>query len=323
LSRRRHVAILSLAAAFALAALSAVAQESSGEVKNWLDRMNAAVEKLNYRGTYVHVVDGNPETLEIVHRYADGVVGEKISSNAENGREFLRTQDLVRSVFPEKRLVVIVEPQHSSIPVAPSLSYTEKLEDYYQMTTFPKGSVAGRETQVVLIHPRDEFRYGYLLWLDRETALPLKIHVRDENARVIESILFTEIQVLDSIPEFAVAPSISLEGFTLKQSAHADADEAGTEIWRATRLPNGFYLSTAGRTPGSRYPLQHLVYTDGLATVSVFIAHPKADADIPKGFSRFGSTNAYSLTIDGRRATAIGEVPGRTVQGIATSLNAR
>lgn len=323
MNRLRSIAPAWLGVALALGALSAAAQETSGDVKRWLDRMNAAVEKLNYRGSYVHVVDGNPETLHIVHRYADGVVGEKISSNAENGREFLRTEDLVRSVFPEKRLVVVVEPEHSSIPVAPSLNYTEKLEDYYQMTTFPKGSVAGRETQVVLIHPRDEFRYGYLLWLDRETALPLKIHVRDENARVIESILFTEIKVLDSIPEFALAPSTSLDGFTLKQSVSADDDEAGSEIWRATRLPNGFYLSTAGRTPGSHYPMQHLVYTDGLATVSVFIAHPKADADIPEGFSRFGSTNAFSLMIDGRRATAIGEVPGRTVQGIATSLNAR
>ena len=310
-------------AALVIVALPAFGQEPRGEVKSWLDRMNVAIEQLNYRGTFVHVVDGNPETLEIVHRYEDGVVGEKISSDAENGREILRTHDLVRSVFPEKRLVVLEEPEGSSIPVAPSLNYTDELDSYYQLTTFPKGSVAGRQTQVVSIRARDEYRYGYLLWLDREHGLPLKIQVRDDTGTVIESILFTDISVLDSIPEFAVAPSLNVEGYTWKRPAQVAVEAMRDENWEATRLPNGFWRLDSRQVllAGSKYPVRHLVYTDGLATVSVFIAHPKSDADMPEGFSRFGSTNAYSLKIDGRLATAIGEVPARTVQGIATSLD--
>ena len=320
-----------LASVLAMGSLAAVAQETAqetaqatkGDVKTWLDRMNTSVEQLNYQGTFVHVVDGNPETLKIVHRYADGVVGEKISSNAESGREILRSQDLVRSIFPEKRLVVIEEPERTSIPVAASLNYTEDLGKYYQLTTFPKGSVAGRDTQVVSIRARDEFRYGYLLWLDREYGLPLKIQVRDDTGSVIESILFTEIDVVDAIPEHALAPSIDIEGFTWKKPAQTAVEGMRKENWDATRLPTGFWRLDSREVllAGSKYPVRHLVYTDGLATVSVFIAHPLSDADMPEGFSRYGSTNAYSLKIDGRLATAIGEVPGRTVQGIATSLD--
>jgi sigma-E factor negative regulatory protein RseB len=325
LSRRLYRLPAFVAVAIAAAAPAALGQDAAGDVKGWLDRMNVAIEQVNYRGTFVHVVDGNPETLEIVHRYADGVVGEKISSNVEDGREILRTHDLVRSVFPEKRLVVVEEPERSSIPVAPSLNYNDDLENYYQLTTFPKGSVAGRHTQVVSIRARDEFRYGYLLWLDRDNGLPLKIQVRDDTGTVIESILFTEISVLDSIPEFAVAPSIDVEGFTWKRPARVAVEELRNENWDARRLPGGFWRLDSRQVllAGSRYPVQHLVYTDGLATVSVFIAHPLSDADMPEGFSRFGSTNAYSLKIDGRLATAIGEVPGRTVQRIATSLDVR
>lgn len=321
---RLNVPVL-LAATLAIAALPASGQQPGADVEIWLGRMNIAIEQLNYRGTFVHVIDGNPETLEIVHRFADGVVGEKISSNAENGREITRTHDLVRSVFPEKRLVVLEEPERSSIPVAPSLTYTDALDDYYQLTTFPKGSVAGRHTQVVSIRARDEFRYGYLLWLDRENGLPLKIQVRDDTGTVIESILFTQISVLDSIPEFAVAPSINVEGFSWKRPAKPAAEAMRDENWDARRLPSGFWRLDSRQVllAGSTYPVRHLVYTDGLATVSVFIAHPLSDADMPEGFSRFGSTNAYSLKIDGRLATAIGEVPGRTVQGIATSLDVR
>lgn len=321
LNTARRIAFGCLLAAGVTAGVVAFAQESEDDVKVWLDRMNVAVEQLNYRGEFVYVIDGNPETLRIVHRYADGVVREKINSDDEAGREILRTEEGVRSTFPEKRLVVAL----SSIPVASSLNYNDDLANYYQMTTFPKGRVAERKTQVVSIRARDEYRYGYLLFLDRETALPLKVEVRDENGSVIESILFTRIEYLDSIPEYAVAPSTNAEGFTWKQPLEPDPEAPASEIWGATRLPSGFRLSVSRQSlmAGSRYPVQHLVYTDGLATVSVFIAHPKSDADMPEGFSRSGSTNAYSLMIGDRLVTAMGEVPQLTVQRIATSLDAR
>lgn len=325
MNKCRYIVGTLIAAVLSLQALIAVSQETADDVKNWLDRMNTAVEQLNYRGTFVHVVDGNAETLDIVHRFANDGVRERISSSSGAGPEILRTADTVRSVFPEKRLVMIEEPEGSSIPVASSLNYTNELERYYQMTTFPKGREADRDTQVVSIRARDEYRYGYLLWLDRESALPVKMQVRDEAGNVIESILFTELTVLDSIPEFAVAPSISAEGFTWKRPVAAEFEASSSEIWAATRLPNGFGLSESRLSllAGSRYPVQHLVYTDGLATVSVFIAHPLSDAEMPEGFSRFGSTNAYSLKVDGRLATAMGDVPRLTVQRIATSLDAR
>jgi sigma-E factor negative regulatory protein RseB len=322
----KHLFSLSLIAAVLwLASTDAVAQDDANDVKSWLDRMNVAVEELNYRGTFVHAVERDVETLQIAHRNTDGEVREKISSPEGSGREILRTADGVRSVFPEKRLVMFEESQGSTIPLAAALNYTNALESYYDMKTLPKGQVAGRDTQVVSIRAKDEYRYGYLLWLDRETALPLRSEVRDENGRVIETILFTEIEVVDALAESEVAPAIDVEGFEWKRPIKAKPEASSNEVWGATRLPNGFRLSIARQSllAGSRYPVQHLVYTDGLATVSVFIAHPKSDADMPEGFSQFGSTNVYTLKVDGRLATAMGEVPRRTVQRIATSLDAR
>jgi sigma-E factor negative regulatory protein RseB len=315
-----------LCAAVALAAaVSAIGQETADDVEFWPDRMNMALEQTNYRGTFVHAVDGKQETLHIVHRYADGSVRERISSTGGEGSEILRTPDAVRSVFPEKQLVVVEESKVSSMPLASSFNYTDELERYYQMTTFQKGKIADRETQVVSIRARDEYRYGYLLWLDRVSALPVKMEVRNEALDIIESIAFTELEILDSIPEFAVAPSIDTEGFTWKRPIKAKPESSTGEIWGATRLPTGFRLSVSQTSllAGSQYPVQHLVYTDGLATVSVFIAHPLSDADMPEGFQRFGSTHFYSLKVDGRLVTAMGDVPRLTVQRIATSLDAR
>jgi sigma-E factor negative regulatory protein RseB len=92
--------------------------------------------------------------------------------------------------------------------------------------------------------------------------------------------------------------------------------------WRASAVPGGFRLSAATQSPmpGSKYPVEHLVYSDGLATVSVFIEDPKTKAEVNDGFSKVGSTNTFSLTLRGRKVTAVGEVPRQTVRTIASSL---
>lgn len=319
MNRRRAICLLPVV----LTLTAAFAQPDEG-VGIWLDRMNAAVEELNYRGTYVHV-DDSAETLRIVHRYAGGEVRERISAAGDNPREILRTAGIVLTVMPEKRRVDVEEVADSSIALAASLKYSNELDKYYELTTFAKGQIAGRDTQIVSIRARDEYRYGYNLWLDRETALPLKSEVRDENGEVVEQILFTEIEVVDSIPESEVVPAIGVDGFEWRWPIEPVDDVTTDEIWGATRLPSGFSLSLSRLSllAGSEYPVQHLVYSDGLATVSVYISHPKSDADMAEGFRRFGSANMYSLKVDGRLAVAVGEVPRRTVQRIATSLDAR
>ena len=314
--------------------IPAAAQPRAGDdgsqvdaVKDWLDRMNEAVETNNYRGRFVHSVLGqDDEILEIVHRYADGEVIERISSPDGAGREILRTPHFVRSVFPDKRLVVVEEPEIATLPIAALLHYTRGLENYYDLSVFPGGRIAGRDTLGVLILARDEFRYSYRLHLDVETALPLQSVVRDKGHYNVEEVVFTAISVVDAIPDDDLALRIDASDFEVRRPDKHNTEPASTEIWTATQVPIGFTLSVFRSTllAGSRYPVQHLVYTDGLATVSVFIAHPLSDATMPEGFSRAGSTNAYSRKIDGGRlAVALGEVPQETVHMIATALDAR
>jgi sigma-E factor negative regulatory protein RseB len=333
LSRRSLSRVAAAIAVGLLSTAHAPAQPDAGvdeamvdEVKHWLERMNTSVETLNYRGTFEHRVGQHVETLEIVHRSAGGEVLERISSPDGTGREILRTPHFVRSVFPDKRLVRIEEPEIASLPTAAVLHYTLGLENYYELNTFARGRIAGRDTQVVLINPRDDYRYGYMLQLDIETALPLRSEVRDDSRHRLEGIEFKEISVVDSIPDEDIALRIDTSDFEVIRPDRDNSGPASREIWAAKELPIGFTLSVYRSTllAGSRYPVQHLVYTDGLATVSVFISHPLSEADMAEGYSRAGSTNAYALKIDGGRlAVAMGEVPQQTVHRIATSLDAR
>ncbi|HUQ53386.1 MAG TPA: MucB/RseB C-terminal domain-containing protein [Gammaproteobacteria bacterium] len=294
------------------------------EARDWLERMSRAVEDLNYRGTFVHVLDGTAETLHIVHRNADGQSGERIISMDGAGREIVRQGDRVQGIFPDRRIVSFETRNDGSALVSALPSTTSDLEPHYDMKLGGAARVAERGVQMLEIKPRDEFRYGYMLWLDQETAMPLQSQLIDEQGQVVEQILFTEIEIPAEIPAAALEPTIDTTGFTMLRAAES-APLAAEIPWRAAAVPGGFTLSVATQSPmaGSDTPVEHLVYSDGLATVSVFIEDPKTKAEVGEGFFSVGSTNAYSLTLDGRKVTAMGEVPRQTVRKIASSLVAQ
>jgi sigma-E factor negative regulatory protein RseB len=293
------------------------------EARDWLERMSRAVEDLNYRGTFVHVLDGTAETLQIVHRNADGQSGERILSGGA-GREIVRQGDRVQGIFPDRRIVSFETRSDVSALVSALPSTTAELEPHYEINLGGEARVAERPVQVLEIKPRDEFRYGYMLWLDRETAMPLQSQLIDEQGQVVEQILFTEIEIPADIPAAALEATIDTAGFTMLR-AQESAPLAAEIPWRAADVPGGFKLSAATQSPmaGSDTPVEHLVYSDGLATVSVFIEDPATKAEVGEGFFAVGSTNAYSLTLSGRKVTAMGEVPRQTVRTIASSLVAQ
>ena len=296
----------------------AVAQDAA----KWLDRMNRAVDELNYRGTFVHSIDGTPETLDIVHRNVAGNSGERILSVDGPRREIVRENDQVRWILPDQKLVLLETRKDVSPLVSALPSYSADLEPHYEINLRATTRVANRPAQMIEIKPRDEFRYGYVLWLDQETAMPLKSQLMDERGRTVEQIWFTQISLAGEIAAADLEPTINTTGFSTLRPPES-ATLAGTEVpWRASTVPGGFKLSAATQSPmpGSKYPVEHLVYSDGLATVSVFIEDPKTKAEVSDGFSKVGSTNTFSLTLRGRKVTAVGEVPRQTVRTIASSL---
>jgi len=292
------------------------------DARVWLDRMNAALEQLNYEGTFVHVHGGNTETLRIIHRNVDGVVAERIVSLDGVGREIIREADNIRCILPDRKVVLLEERPEINPLVSALPSYSQKLEAHYRFKVYSTDRVANRQTQVVGIMPRDEYRYGYVLWLDWETAMPLKSRLWGENKEIVEEIHFTSIEFPDSIPDAALQATIVTDGFTLFSSPKFSDEITKGIPWRVAQLPDGFHLTATTHNPmaGSKYPVEHMVFSDGLATVSVFIEDPKTEAEVTEGYSSVGSTNAFSLTVDGRKVTAVGEVPRRTVESIATSL---
>ncbi len=99
---------------------------------------------------------------------------------------------------------------------------------------------------MIMVQPRDQFRYGYRLWLDEETAMPLKSQLCDRDGKVIEQILFAELNLRDRIPADELKPAVSGEGFHwLRQDVQPRVrSPAASRGWNVIRLPAGFRLTT-------------------------------------------------------------------------------
>lgn len=313
-------------ACVALITLVAMSAWADDDPRQWLMRMAVAVEDLNYEGSLVHMHGGEADILRIVHRVQDGRVSERITAVDGKGREIIRNDDEVTCILPDQ-MAIHVEPRdaraRAQSPLQGSLPSVETLdEELYGVQLDGEGTVAGRPARILAVQPMDPFRYGYRLWLDQETAMPLKIQMREVSGGVLEQILFTEIRMPAAIPDSALEPSLNIDGFKMmKGAAVPNGEEMPTADWRAGDLPDGFMLTMVKSkyAPGADMPTEQLVYSDGLAVVSVFIESARSQEGTTGGASSMGAANAYTTSRDGHLITAVGEVPVRTVQRIALS----
>ena len=294
----------------------------------WLERMNRALTTRNYDGTFSHWQGGTVETLRIIHRLQDGQVTERLVSLDGSGREFIRTGSSLACYLPDRRTVLVEQrPAQESLVGIPAVD--TQAASLYDIRELARMRLNRRDTHVISVSPRDEFRYGYRLWIDDSTAMPIKTQLCDTDGQVIEQLVFASLTMQAHIPDSQFRPDVATDGFQWlrNDAAPLAAAPAPAAAWRALKLPPGFRMMMRGpqTLPGSAAPVDHLVFSDGLAAVSVFVeprgaSGPGEVAEVRS--ARVGSSSAFSTVTNGYKITAVGEVPPATVRFIATQVRA-
>jgi len=267
------------------------------------------------------------EMLRIIHRVQDGTVSERLASLDGSGREFIRTGASLSCYLPDRRTVLVEQrPAEESLVAFPTVN--DQTASLYDIREVGHTRLNRRVTHVITVSPKDEYRYGYRLWIDDSTAMPLKSQLADAHGQVIEQIVFASLTLSARIPDSAFRPEISTEGFQWLRNDAAPHPQPGAALaWSAVSLPPGFRMTvrSAQILPGTAGPVDHLVFTDGFASVSVFVerqAAPTGQAPVPEA-ATVGSSSAFSTVVDGHKITAVGEVPPATVRFIASQLKAQ
>jgi sigma-E factor negative regulatory protein RseB len=317
--------------ALAMVVATAVAAE---EPTQWLERMNQALTTRNYDGTFSHWHGGKVEMLRIIHRVQDGAVAERLVSLDGSGREFIRSGHDLACYLPDKKTVLVEKRPTDESLLGGFPAVNQQTAPFYEIKEVARTRLNLRDTRIITVTPKDEFRYGYRLWIDESTAMPLKTQLCDGRGRVIEQIVFASLTLSSHIPDSAFKPDVSTDGFQWLRNESAPAKEPpenASLVWNALKLPPGFKMAarSAQVMPGSTDPVAHLVFSDGLASVSVFVEMETKTKEAPdeqtvtEESARLGSSSVYSTMMGGRKVTAVGEVPPATVRSIASSFSSQ
>jgi sigma-E factor negative regulatory protein RseB len=282
-----------------------------------------ALQTLDYDGTFVYLHDNKLETMRIVHQLTEGGEKERLVSLTGSPREVLRDDRAVTCIMPDNKSVMVgMSRPRQPFPVVPRDLDTLSL--YYDLEDAGEGRMTGYMTRIIKIKPKDTLRYGYRFWIDRETRMLLKFDLTGVDGKPIEQVMFTSLGVGEGIPADALKPSLSGDGYTwYRQENSKPKENTGTPGWMVGRLPAGFRMVNfqLKRMRQDSESAEHMVFSDGLATVSVYV-EKLAEGQAPvTGLSSMGAVNAYRAQVDGYQVTVIGEVPRTTVQMIARSVS--
>ena len=308
----------------ALAMTAAAAGEESSNVHAWLAKMNEAVRSHNYQGTFVYLHGAQLEAMQILHTVEGDRERERLVSLNGAVREVVRDRDSVTCITPDSRLVSVDKRSpHKRFPAVLPMNLAD-LSRYYIFHVLGRDRVADRFVKVIGIIPKDSYRYGYRLFLDEETALPLKSDLMDDSGKPVAQIMFTSLQVGGKV-ELPVAKAEEEHESGRYHTAVTLGPEAPEDVesqWRFGYLPDGFSLRAVNQWSDRKdgAPVEHLVLSDGLASVSVYIERAEQGREGLDGGSQIGAVNAWGAASHGFQVTAVGEVPQKTVRLAVESL---
>jgi sigma-E factor negative regulatory protein RseB len=315
---------------FLLVAVSSVSAEEL-TAKQILQKMAKAMEVSNFQGTVVLLKNDKLEPMKYFHTYVNGKEQERLVSLNSPQREIVRNSDEVTCLYKLSRQVIADHRpyEHSFIVDVPK--NLDELDASYEFKVIGEEDVAMVPSHVIVIDPKDEFRYTRKIWVSKQHFLPLKAVVYGRSGVILEQVVFTEMQVdkllaelkSDSVKEQPLKPEI-------KKIAETSMPEtSGPEAFVINALPKGFKQIFFSRKPlhNTEQPVDHVLLSDGFASVSIYLETKKAplavETDMPDGIHSVGAINSISRTLTYSQLTVLGEVPVATVKYISDAVQLR
>lgn len=294
--------------------------------RDWLKSMSMAVKTLNYEGVFVYIHGKKIESMKIVHQADEHGERERLLSLNGSAREIIRDNDRLTCILPDNKAVVVEKSRPRKYIPEALLRVNRKLEKHYRLAVLGNDRVAGMEVKVIAIIPRDKFRYGHRLWLDKKTSMLLRSDVVNEKGVAVEQFMFTHIKFMKKIEARSLEPAIKGKIFKsfkwYRPRTKKPSTTKAKSKWKVNGMPAGFKQSMYAEhgLPTSRMPVDHFVLTDGLSSVSVYVEKTANKRKLLKGTSNMGAVNAFGKVVHGYQVTVVGEVPKATVILIGRSV---
>ena len=302
--------------------------ESALSINDWLLRMHeATLKKRSYVGTLVQSSPQFMSSARIWHACDGAQQMERIDNLTGAPRSTFRHNDKLVTFMPDAKVVRI--EKRESLGGFPELLKpgSGNIPEFYAVKVLVPERVAGLEADVIQLQPKDALRFGYRIWTEKKSNMVLKLQTLDGNGGVLEQSAFSELQLDAPVKMEKLAQMMAAtEGYKVEQPVLTKTT-ANAEGWTLkTSVPGFKALSCFKRSasPGTANAggdqTMQWIFSDGLATVSLFVEDFDKTRHTQEGVMAQGATHSLFKRINEFWLTAVGEVPPQTLKAFAQGL---
>lgn len=293
----------------------------------WLGKMAGASNQLNYSGSFVYQHRGQSETSRIAHFVNPaGGVFERLETLDGPVREVIRSNDQVTCYLPGAK-TVLIEQRNARLLPALLPENLNGITESYVVGLEGLDRIAGHECRIVTLRPRDNLRYGREFCLETRSGLPLRVRTVNEKNESVESFAFTQLRIGGRFDRDQVKSKYAgkSKNWRIDRSALNVAEKPVDTGWVVNSQPPGFrkLMEVRRSIAGRAGTVAQIVFSDGLAAISVFIEPLPRERSGDATLTHQGAVNIYTRAYADRMVTVLGEAPAATVMQIANSLELR
>jgi sigma-E factor negative regulatory protein RseB len=301
--------------------------DESPEGLAWLGKMASASNQLNYSGSFVYQHRGQSETSRIAHFVNPaGGVFERLETLDGPVREVIRSNDQVTCYLPGAK-TVLIEQRNARLLPALLPENLNGITESYAIKLEGLDRIAGHECRIVSLQPRDTLRYGREFCLETRSGLPLRVRTVNEKKESVESFAFTQLRIGGRFDRDQVKSKYAgrSKNWRVDRSALNVTEKPVDTGWVVNSQPPGFrkLMEVRRSIAGRSGTVAQIVFSDGLAAISVFIEPLPRERSAEATLTYQGAVNIYTRTYADRMITVLGEAPAATVMQIANSLEPR
>lgn len=295
-------------------------------VNQWLVRTHEASRQRAYMGIFVVSAGGNLSSSRIWHVCDGAQQMERVESLTGAPRSTFRHNDQVLTFLSESR-VVVAEKRESLASFPNFLQSNEaSVAEFYLLKASGTERVAGFQADVLQLRPKDNLRFGYRVWTEKKTGLVVKLQTLDGDGQVLEQAAFSELQLDAPVSMLSLTQMMAkTEGYQLEKPEIVKTIAAG-EGWVLRNAVPGFkpvscykrVIAASGEA--RRDNTLQWIFSDGLASVSLFVESFDPRRHGQPGASAMGATHTLTRRMGNWWLTVIGEVPAQTLLAFAQGL---
>jgi len=291
-----------------------------------ISRIQVSAQTLSFSGTYVHQRDSTLETSRISQLKDNKHITTKVQALEGRKLEIIRTPKEVRIYVPDQQSVKIDQTKWVR-PGFPGMFVGDPSDVLrsYQLVQGGVERIADVDTVQITLKPKDEQRWPVRIWVDKKTSLLIKCQKLDLKGNVIEQVAFSEVRLTPKPTPNSLTPSfVGHKEWPAQNMSMQAVLPMPVLVYKPETLKGFQQLAVYQRQESAeekRAVTRRYVFSDGVATVSVFVQPKSAAGPLPSDqVKQRGALSMLSRQVQESWVTVMGEIPPETIKQFTQSI---